>query len=237
MNNFKSKILIFAIIFVPITISLGLWQIERANEKKVIISNYDKLLVSTPITLQKEQPLENWQPIETVGAYQDLVIYEDNAINSGKAGFKVYHLFQNGDGTFIFVHRGFIERNLIKNNLPVFGICLGHQLLALTLGAKTAKMKLGHRGANHPVKNLVEDKVEITSQNHGFEVIKRDLPKKIKITHQSLFDNSIEGIQLKNKPVFSVQYHPESNPGPQDSVYLFKQFITSMKKNVKKKRY
>ena len=118
MNNFKSKILIFAIIFVPITISLGLWQIERANEKKVIISNYDKLLVSTPIALQKEQPLENWQPIETVGAYQDLVIYEDNAINSGKAGFKVYHLFQNGDGTFMFVHRGFIERNLIKNNLP-----------------------------------------------------------------------------------------------------------------------
>ncbi len=130
-----------------------------------------------------------------------------------------------------------IIKELIKNNLPVFGICLGHQLLALTLGAKTAKMKLGHRGANHPVKNLVEDKVEITSQNHGFEVIKRDLPKKIKITHQSLFDNSIEGIQLKNKPVFSVQYHPESNPGPQDSVYLFKQFITSMKKNVKKKRY
>ena len=104
MNNFKSKILIFAIIFVPITISLGLWQIERANEKKVIISNYDKLLVSTPIALQKEQPLENWQPIETVGAYQDLVVYEDNAINSGKAGFKVYHLFQNGDGTLSLIH-------------------------------------------------------------------------------------------------------------------------------------
>ena len=118
MNNFKSKILIFAIIFVPITISLGLWQIERANEKKVIISNYDKLLVSTPIALQKEQPLENWQPIETVGAYQDLVVYEDNAINSGKAGFKVYHLFQNGDGTFIFIHRGFIAVSYTHLTLP-----------------------------------------------------------------------------------------------------------------------
>ena len=130
-----------------------------------------------------------------------------------------------------------IIKKLIKNNLPIFGICLGHQLLALTLGAKTEKMKLGHRGANHPVKNLIKGNVEITSQNHGFEVVKRNLPTNVRITHQSLFDNSIEGIQLKNKPIFSVQYHPESNPGPQDSVYLFKQFIMSMKKNAKKKRY
>jgi len=130
-----------------------------------------------------------------------------------------------------------IIRKLIKNNLPIFGICLGHQLLALTLGAKTEKMKLGHRGANHPVKNLIKGNVEITSQNHGFEVVKRNLPRNVRITHQSLFDNSIEGIQLKNKPIFSVQYHPESNPGPQDSVYLFNQFIMSMKKNAKKKRY
>ena len=97
-------------------------------------------------------------------------------------------------------------------------------------------MKLGHRGANHPVKNLIENKVEITSQNHGFEIVKENLPKNIQITHTSLFDNSIEGIKLKNKPVFSVQYHPESNPGPQDSVYLFKNFITSMSQNAKKKR-
>ena len=129
-----------------------------------------------------------------------------------------------------------IIKDLIKSNLPIFGICLGHQILALTLGAKTKKMSLGHRGANHPVKNLIKGNVEITSQNHGFEVIKNSLSKSVQITHQSLFDNSIEGIRLKNKPVFSVQYHPESNPGPQDSVYLFEEFVRSMKKNAKKKR-
>ena len=129
-----------------------------------------------------------------------------------------------------------IIKNLIKENLPIFGICLGHQILALTLGAKTKKMKLGHRGANHPVKNLLKDNVEITSQNHGFEIIRETLPKNIEVTHTSLFDDCIEGIRLKNKPVFSVQYHPESNPGPQDSVYLFKEFINNMKKNAKKKR-
>ena len=130
-----------------------------------------------------------------------------------------------------------IIQKLIKKNLPIFGICLGHQILALALGAKTKKMSLGHRGANHPVKNLIKGNVEITSQNHGFEVIKNSLARNIQITHQSLFDNSIEGIRLKNKPVYSVQYHPESNPGPQDSVYLFEQFVESMKKYAKKKRY
>ena len=130
-----------------------------------------------------------------------------------------------------------IIKELIKNNLPIFGICLGHQILALALGAKTKKMKLGHRGANHPVKNLIKDNVEITSQNHGFEIVRESLPKNIEVTHKSLFDNCIEGIRLKNKPVFSVQYHPESNPGPQDSVYLFQEFTNNMKKNAKKKRY
>ena len=129
-----------------------------------------------------------------------------------------------------------IIKKLIKNNLPIFGICLGHQILALALGAKTKKMKLGHRGANHPVKNLIKDNVEITSQNHGFEIVRESLPKNIEVTHKSLFDNCIEGIKLKNKHIFSVQYHPESNPGPQDSVYLFKEFINNMKKNAKKKR-
>ena len=130
-----------------------------------------------------------------------------------------------------------IIQKLIKVNIPIFGICLGHQLLALSLKAKTKKMKLGHRGANHPVKNLINDKVEITSQNHGFEIIKQSLPKNVAVTHRSLFDNCIEGIRLKNKPIFSVQYHPESSPGPQDSHYLFNQFIDEIKKNAKKKRY
>ena len=129
-----------------------------------------------------------------------------------------------------------IIKSLIKHGIPIFGICLGHQILALALGAKTRKMKLGHRGANHPVKNLIKNNIEITSQNHGFEIIKESLPKNIEITHKSLFDNCIEGIRLKNKPVFSVQYHPESNPGPQDSVYLFEEFINNMKKNAEKKR-
>ena len=129
-----------------------------------------------------------------------------------------------------------IIKDLIKKNLPIFGICLGHQILALALGGKTKKMKLGHRGANHPVKNIIYNNVEITSQNHGFEVVRENLPKNIQITHKSLFDNSIEGIKLRSRPVFSVQYHPESNPGPQDSVYLFQEFINNMKKNAKKKR-
>jgi len=122
-----------------------------------------------------------------------------------------------------------IIKTLIKKEIPIFGICLGHQILALALGAKTKKMKLGHRGANHPVKNLINSNVEITSQNHGFEIVKKSLPKNVEITHKSLFDNCIEGIRLKNKPVFSVQYHPESNPGPQDSVYLFQEFINNKK--------
>ena len=130
-----------------------------------------------------------------------------------------------------------IIKKLINSNYPIFGICLGHQILALALNAKTKKMKLGHRGANHPVKNLINNSVEITSQNHGFVVIEKSLSKNIQITHKSLFDDTIEGIKLKNKPIFSVQYHPEANPGPQDSQYLFKNFIQDVKKHAKKKRH
>ena len=112
----------------------------------------------------------------------------------------------------------------------MFGICLGHQLIALAMGAKTKKMFLGHRGANHPVKNLKNGLVEITSQNHGFEVSKKGLPSTISITHTSLFDGGIEGIKHKTKKVFSVQYHPESSPGPHDSYYLFREFIEMIKR-------
>lgn len=118
-----------------------------------------------------------------------------------------------------------VIRELIATNLPIFGICIGHQLLAQALGGKTKKMHMGHRGANHPVKDLVDEKVEITSQNHGFEVDEDSLPEDIIVTHRSLFDGTNEGIQLRNKPVFSVQYHPEASPGPQDSHYLFEKFF------------
>lgn len=118
-----------------------------------------------------------------------------------------------------------VIKAIIERGLPLFGICLGHQLLALALGGKTAKMKLGHRGANQPVKDLQTGKIEITSQNHGFEVLEKSLPASVEVTHISLFDKSNEGLRHKEKPAFSVQYHPEASPGPHDSHYLFKRFI------------
>lgn len=127
-----------------------------------------------------------------------------------------------------------VIRELLDKKIPIFGICLGHQLLALALGGKTRKMHLGHRGANHPVKDLATAKVEITSQNHGFEVIAESLPKNTEVTHISLFDGTNEGLRVKDKPAFSVQYHPEASPGPQDSHYLFERFVESMSGNAKK---
>ncbi len=124
-------------------------------------------------------------------------------------------------------------KELLHAEKPMFGICLGHQLLARALGAKTEKMHHGHRGANHPVKNMTNGRVEITSQNHGFVVLKDSLPDNVIVSHVSLFDNSLEGIQLKNRPVFSVQYHPEASPGPQDSQYLFQNFIQNIDKESK----
>ncbi len=122
-------------------------------------------------------------------------------------------------------------QKILEKKIPLFGICLGHQLLALAIGAKTSKMHQGHRGANHPVQDLRSKKVEITSQNHGFCVEEKSLPKNAEVTHISLFDRSVEGLRLKDAPAFSVQYHPESSPGPDDSFYLFEQFVESMKKN------
>src|SRR5690242_10577846 len=114
-----------------------------------------------------------------------------------------------------------VIQQLIKFELPIFGICLGHQMLGLALGCKTKKMHLGHHGANHPVKDLQTGKVEITSQNHGFSVDPNSLPAGVKPTHVSLFDNTLEGLKVEGKPIFSVQYHPEASPGPRDSHYLF----------------
>lgn len=116
-------------------------------------------------------------------------------------------------------------QNLIKADKPIFGICLGHQLLGIALGGKTQKMDQGHRGANHPVKDFTTGKVEIVSMNHGFTVDSKTLPEGVKETHISLFDGSNCGLTVEGKPVFSVQYHPEASPGPQDSHYLFRRFI------------
>jgi carbamoyl-phosphate synthase small subunit len=122
-----------------------------------------------------------------------------------------------------------VLKELMASGKPIFGICLGHQLLALALGGKTKKMAIGHRGANHPVKDLATGKVEITSQNHGFVVLPETLPNNAEVTHVSLFDGSNEGMRLTDRPVFSVQYHPEASPGPQDSHYLFDRFVDLMK--------
>ncbi|UTW54948.1 glutamine-hydrolyzing carbamoyl-phosphate synthase small subunit [Kordiimonas sp. SCSIO 12610] len=124
-----------------------------------------------------------------------------------------------------------IIKQMIETGLPIFGICLGHQLLALAFGGKTYKMHQGHRGANHPVQDLRTGKVEITSMNHGFSVDGDSLPENVSISHISLFDKTVCGIEVKDKPIFSVQQHPEASPGPQDSFYLFEQFMDNIQKH------
>jgi carbamoyl-phosphate synthase small subunit len=122
-------------------------------------------------------------------------------------------------------------RDLVDTaEVPIFGICLGHQILGLAVGGETYKLKFGHRGANHPVKELASGKVEITSQNHGFAVNPDSLPSDISVTHLNLYDGTVEGFRHTSKPIFSVQYHPEASPGPHDADYLFQQFLESMEK-------
>jgi len=136
-----------------------------------------------------------------------------------------------GDPAATGVYAEPMIQGVIAAGLPLFGICLGHQMLARALGGQTSKMAIGHRGANHPVKDLATGKVEITSQNHGFTVVEASLPAGVEVTHRSLFDGSVEGLSVAGKPIFSVQYHPEASPGPQDSHYLFDKFIAMMKRS------
>jgi carbamoyl-phosphate synthase small subunit len=126
-----------------------------------------------------------------------------------------------------------VIRAIIDRGIPTFGICLGHQMLGIALGGKTHKMHQGHHGANHPVKDLTTGKVEITSMNHGFAVDRESLPANVTETHVSLFDGSNCGLALADRPVFSVQYHPEASPGPRDSHYLFKRFAELMRRHRK----
>jgi carbamoyl-phosphate synthase small subunit len=115
-------------------------------------------------------------------------------------------------------------RELTASGVPTFGICLGHQILGLAVGGKTFKLKFGHRGANHPVKQLTTGKIEITSQNHGFAVDPDTLPDDVEVTHRNLYDGTVEGLRHTTQPVFSVQYHPEASPGPHDAAYFFARF-------------
>jgi carbamoyl-phosphate synthase small subunit len=135
-----------------------------------------------------------------------------------------------GDPAATGVYAVPVIRALIETGKPIFGICLGHQLLSLAVGARTEKMHHGHRGANHPVKELATGKVEITSQNHGFVVVTESLPANCEATHVSLFDGSNEGFRMTDRPVFAVQYHPEASPGPKDAHHLFDRFVGMMDK-------
>ncbi|MDH5693685.1 MAG: gamma-glutamyl-gamma-aminobutyrate hydrolase family protein, partial [Gammaproteobacteria bacterium] len=147
---------------------------------------------------------------------------------------------QNPDGVFLSNGPGdpapcdyaiTAVQEILKKKIPVFGICLGHQILALASGAKTEKMKFGHHGANHPVQDLEDGRVLITSQNHGFAVNEKSLPNTVRASHRSLFDGSLQGIQRTDVPAFSFQGHPEASPGPHDVQYLFDQFIRMMEES------
>ena len=154
-------------------------------------------------------------------SYEEIINYDPDGI-----------FLSNGPGDPSAVNYAINTVKKLIGIKPIFGICLGHQILALALGGKTYKLKFGHRGCNHPVKNLQTNKTEITSQNHGFSVNPHSLNKNIEITHISLNDNTVEGLQCKEKQLFSIQFHPESSPGPHDSRYLFKEFTKMMEQKI-----
>ncbi len=159
----------------------------------------------------------------------DMNFKAEDIINKNFDGF----FLSNGPGDPKKVYENIKSElnKLLNKKIPTFGICLGHQILSLAFNASTARMEKGHRGGNHPVKNLDTNKVEITSQNHGFVVLEENFPSNLQITHKSLFDKTIDGMKANDQPLFSVQYHPESSPGPHDSRYLFDEFINLMEKN------
>ena len=226
----------------------------RASTEEVIGSPVDVFLVTTGIGLRGWfDAAESWGLLEpllerlkgaeilargpkSVGALRARGLRELWAPESEEFDDVMAH---NPDGVFLSKGPGDpaatgeyavpVIQELLKVGKPIFGICLGHQLLGLAVGAKTAKMHQGHRGANHPVKRTDDGRVEITSMNHGFAVLTETLPANAEPTHISLFDGSLAGLRLTDKPAFSVQYHPEASPGPQDSHYLFEQFVSQLR--------
>lgn len=204
--------------------------------------NYDykesphKLILSTPSTIRKFKPkivvidfgvkMNILRHLVNLNA--DVTVLSENTIIEDINKIKPDGIFlSNGPGDPSATEKKCKDllQAIFSLEIPVFGICIGHQLIGLSFGAKTIKMSQGHRGANHPVKNLSNNKVEITSQNHGYMIDKDTLPECLEITHLSLFDGSIEGFKHKSLPIFSVQYHPEASPGPTESSYLFQEFL------------
>jgi carbamoyl-phosphate synthase small subunit len=204
--------------------------------------NYDykesphKLILSTPSTIRKFKPkivvidfgvkMNILRHLVNLNA--DVTVLSENTIIEDINKIKPDGIFlSNGPGDPSATEKKCKDllQAILSLEIPVFGICIGHQLIGLSFGAKTIKMSQGHRGANHPVKNLSNNKVEITSQNHGYMIDKDTLPECLEITHLSLFDGSIEGFKHKSLPIFSVQYHPEASPGPTESSYLFQEFL------------
>jgi carbamoyl-phosphate synthase small subunit len=204
--------------------------------------NYDykesphKLILSTPSTIRKFKPkivvidfgvkMNILRHLVNLNA--DVTVLSENTIIEDINKIKPDGIFlSNGPGDPSATEKKCKDllQAVLSLEIPVFGICIGHQLIGLSFGAKTIKMSQGHRGANHPVKNLSNNKVEITSQNHGYMIDKDTLPECLEITHLSLFDGSIEGFKHKSLPIFSVQYHPEASPGPTESSYLFQEFL------------
>ena len=192
MKGFKLKILIFAIIFAPLTFSLGVWQVNRANEKIEILENYDKLLLSAPLVLDNDH--KNWQPVKTSGTFEDFIIYEDNAILDGKAGYKIYHLFKNSDNSYIFIHRGFVERNRIKNNLPE---------VEVPEGIKNLEGKVLKRTNNAFIQNIQESDSRIIQEFDLSYLKERHSSLKNKEIYEYLFN-----LQAENEMKFSAIEKP-----------------------------
>ena len=207
--------------------SHGLWSKKqfKKNQKKYNVTCLDFGI--------KENILRNLKGFNLEPTVLNLSSNFDEIINTNPDGV----FLSNGPGDPFATGIKNINtiKKLIEKEIPIFGICLGHQILSLALNAKTKKMFQGHRGSNHPVKNLINKTVEITSQNHGFEVDRNSFDENIIETHISLFDGTNEGIKHKSLPVFSVQYHPEASPGPHDSHYLFSEFYEMIEKYAKKK--